>query len=304
MHLFGGGDGGVRRWRLADGEEAPGKQAGIWVYSISVSMDQKWVVHGTDKGASVWDAELHEKLVDVECENSVWTVDVSPDSTKFAIGTGSGDNKASIWDIITGKRLVGPLQHDNYVTGVRFSPDGEHIATSCWGSSVRIFDSRNGDEVIAITTTSPSEWPITPLAWSNDCQQIFTISDDNKIKLFTVSTGSQITESPILVDGHISIALAPNGKFIVAYAGPSILFLDASTLAHIVPAIEVGGDIYSITISPDGSYLACGQGNGKINVRGLGSILPDSYGPFQVSICPLTMSSCRVCPIPSSPLTY
>ncbi|KAN0091483.1 hypothetical protein V8E55_005049 [Tylopilus felleus] len=39
----------------------------------------------------------------------------------------------------------------------------------------------------------------------------------------------------------------------------------------------------SISLSPDGRYLAIGQFEGKIIVRNLGGILPDLYGPFQVS---------------------
>lgn len=114
-----------------------------------------------------------------------------------------------------------------------------------------------------------------------------------------MSTGSQVADSPILDGGfHKSIALAPNGKFIATYAGPSIFkFLDTSTLSHIVPAIDNGKDIFSITISLDGSYLATARKDGKTDVRNLGSTLPHSYGPFHVSICPSTLLACS---IPSS----
>ena len=297
-----GGD-GIRRWRLADGKEV-GKQKGMSDFNaISVSRDHRWAVCGTDEGASVWDAELHEKLVYVEGTNYVAAVDVSPDSTRFATGTGS---KVSIRSITNGKRLVGPLERDNWVTGVRFSPNGEHIAVTCYAGSVRIFNAWNSDQLMDIENVSPSTMPNIPLAWSNDARQIFATSNDKKIRSFAVSTGSQVAESPILdSDGfHKSIALAPNGKFVVTYAGPSISFLDASTLSHIVPAIQDGEDIFSITISPDGIYLVTGQAHGKINVRNLGSILPHLYGPFHVGICPLTMLAYRASPIPSSPLTY
>ena len=254
--------------------------------AISASRDQKWIVCGTASGASVWDQELREKLIDVEGTNMVIAVDVSPDSTSFA-GTENGLSATSIWSISSGERLVGPLKHGSSVRGIRFSPNGEHIA-SMEKKSIRIFDSRTGDELTTITTTAPSQLINTPLAWSNDGQQIFAVSDDKKIRIFQVSTGTLLAESQTLDGGDVeSIALASSGKFIATYAGSTIYFLDASTLTRISPVIKDSTTIYSIALSLDSRYLATGQRAGKIAVREVGHILPDSYGPFHiVSIWP------------------
>ena len=82
---------------------------GMNMFAIAVSRDQRWIVCGAE-GASVWDGEMGEKVIDVEDTNRVWAVDVSPDSTRFATGT---DEDARIWGITSGERLVGPLKHDN-----------------------------------------------------------------------------------------------------------------------------------------------------------------------------------------------
>ena len=280
-HLLCGGDDGIRRWRLSDGQEV-GRQTGMEVFAISVSRDRKWIVCGTTMGASVWDGEMHEKLIDVEGGHTVWAMDISPDSTRFATGTGGrGDNKVSIWSTTTGKRLVGPLQHDHSVTGIRFSPNGEHIATTYYGGLVCVFESRNGDALITIDTVTPKIFGITPLAWSSDGRRIFATSYDKKIRSFDASTGSQLAE--LQIPSH-SLALAPNSKFIATCTDHSISFLDASTLAQIGPVIEDSGRIYSVTISQDNGYLATGQVDGKTVIRNLSKILPlDLCGPFDVS---------------------
>ena len=279
--ILGGGMDGIRRWRLSDSQEV-GRQTGIQVLAISVSRDCKWIVCGTRSGASVWDGELREKLIDVEGENRVFAVDISPDSTRFATGTGAGHYKVGIWSIKTGKRLVGPLQHGNRVTGVRFSPTAEHIATAYYGGPVRVFDSRNGDVLITLDTKTPAITATTPLVWSGDGRRIFATSKDNTIKSFDASTGSKLTE--LEIPSH-SLALAPNCKFIATFAGHSILFLEASTLAQIGPVIADSGDIWSIAISQDNSYLVTGhRDDGKIIIRNLSTILPDLCGPFDVSI--------------------
>ena len=287
IHLLGGGNDGIQQWSLADGQEV-GRQTEMQLRAISVSRNHQWIVCGTSSGASVWDAGLREKVVVVEGTNVVYAVDVSPDSTRFATGTGL--EEASIWSISSGKRLVGPLmgRHDGDVTGIKFSPNGEHVATACKESAIHIFDSHTGDELMSIETTSPSRRINTPLAWSNDGQRIFAASQHNNIRSFDVSTGSQLAEMQIPNDGTTveSIALANNGKFLATYAGSTISFLDAGTLTRIGPVIKDSANIYSIALSPDSNALATGRYGAKISMRTLGHILPDIYGPFHVSIWP------------------
>ena len=301
LHVLGGSGDGIRRWRLPDGQEV-GKQAGMDLNAISVSKDGKWVVCGTEEGASVWDAKIQEKVIsDVEGGRSVSAVDVSPDSIRFATGT-YDDASLFIWSITTGERLVGPLRHDERVrtSGIRFSPNGEQIATSSYGGSVCIFDSRNGDRLIDVDIITRSSWPVTPLAWSNDGQRIFIVSDDHKIKSFAESMGSQpLAESPIL-DNAYSISLAGNGKFIATVTEHAISFLDTSTLVKIGTAIE---GKWSTAISLDSSRIATGREDGKIILHNLAKFLPDSYGPFHVSICPFMRLACRSSTIPFPILT-
>ena len=273
--------------------------------AICVSRDGKWVVCGTFRGASVWDEEMHETVIKVEGRNVVWAADFSSDSARFATGTRSPDSSASIWSTTTGKRLVGPLQHHNDISGVQFSPNGERIATACYLGSIRVFDSRNGDELINMRTTTPKGRGITPLAWSNDAgQHIFATTDDNKIRSFDASTGSRLAESQILSDRyHIySLALPADGKFIATFMNRSISFLDTSTLMRIGPVIEDNEEIRSIAISADSSYLATGQKNGKIIIRHVKLVLPGLYNPLHVSIA-FRVPACWISPILSSTLT-
>ena len=257
------------------------------LHAISVSWDDKWIVCGTDgAGANVWDGEIHQRVIHVEGANVVDAVDVAPDSTRFA--TGNRDGEASIWSILSGRRLVGPLKHDNWVTGARFSPTGEHIATARY-MGIRIFDSQTGDKLVTISTDQPGWGATTPIAWSSDAQRIFAASRDRKVKVFDTSTGTQLAESPTLHDSTNdipSVALDANGKFIAAFINRSISFLDTSTLARIGPVIEDSDRIWSIKISPDSTRLASGRHDGTIAIRDLGKILPDRYGPFDVSILP------------------
>ena len=254
---------------------------GMNMYAISVSRDHNWIVCSTVWEASVWDGEMQEKVIsNVEGTHAVYTVDVSPDPTRFATGT---DEDASIWSITTGQRLGGGLlKHGDAVAAIRFSPTGEHIATACAGNSIHIFDSHTGDKLVNINNVISGWVGVAPLAWSSNGQQIFATSRDNKIRSFDVYTGSQRAESQILDDLR-SIALAANGKFIAAVTPQSISFLNTSTFKQIGPIIEESKKIRPIAISVDNSYLATGLLDGRVIIRDLSKCLPDLYGPFHVS---------------------
>ncbi|KAF8558573.1 WD40 repeat-like protein [Imleria badia] len=283
--LAGGADKAVRQWDVETGQEVgESMEMASEVDAIAVSRDHKWIVSGNDRTTSVWDAKTHQKVVEVDKEARECTVevDVHPNSSRFATGR-YYEKSVTIWDITTGERLLGPLEHDGLLVGVKFSPSGDHIAAASQ-SSIRVFDSRNGNQLIGIDISMPKWAPMTPLAWSNDGQQIFTASHDRRLRSFDVTTGSQLAESAIHDHDVPSIALATgNGKFMSTFAGTVISFWDTSTFTQIGPAIQNTDTPRSIAISLDGSYLATGGDNGKITVRSLAGILPESYGPFNAS---------------------
>ncbi|KAG9317805.1 WD40-repeat-containing domain protein [Chiua virens] len=278
QHLLSGSGDGLRRYRIADGEEVK-RQTGKEAYSISLSRDGKWAVVGTmGNGVSVWDAELLEKVVGVEEGKSVWGVDVSGDSTRFATGTGGNDNKANIWSIPTGERLAGPLEFDAWVTGIRFSPNDEQIAISTGVGPIEVFDSHTLDKLIRIETKTPNNLVLTPLAWSDDGRKIIAACTTNRIKVFDVSTGTQLIECQVHDDKHQqSIALACNSQLIAAYAGGSTSLWDTSTLSRIGPTFEGDNAILPIGLSLDSSYLAIGRTDGKITLCSLDSALKDFH---------------------------
>ena len=285
-HVLGGTSHGIRRWRIADGQVVGNTTTGMVLYAVSVSRDHKWVLCGTSNGANVWDAELREKVVAVEDRKDVRAVDVTPDCSRFA--TGTTRNEANIWSITTGERLVGPLKHGGTVRGVKFSADGGRIATACpEDSTIRIFDSHNGHQLIFIDNPMPSSTPLTPIVWAVNGQRLFAISTDNKLKSFDSSTGSQLAEWKIHENDdseHMSIALSPNNEVIASCTGHFISFWDTSTYAQL-GIVEDTEKIQSIALSPDGGCLASGSyTSGTINIWDLRSIPPESYFSIEVSI--------------------
>ena len=283
-HFFSGTSSGIQRWRVAGGQEVT-KQIGMNMNAISVSRDGKWVVCGFSEGANVWDAELQRKVVEVEDTSYVDAVDVSPDSTRFATAARTSKN-ASIWSISTGERLVGPLlEHGSDVVGIKFSPDGRHVAAACPGS-IHISDSYNGDQLITIQNRLARGSLVTRIAWLSDAR-LFAMSEGGKIKSFDTSTGSQLAEWQIHShsSGDLSsIALSANNRFIASFAGRSVSFWDTSTHTQLGSLLKDDDGIRSSALSPDGFYLATGGANKTITIWNLSDVLPGSYLPMIVGV--------------------
>lgn len=283
-HLLSGGeDGMIRQWRVEDGTEAGQAMKAIqsscaW-NDIALSGDRKWIVSSQDN-ATVWNRHTHQRALTVnkDIAGEVVAVDVSPDSTRFA--TGARDGKAFIWDILNGRRLVGPLQCDNNPTVVTFSPSGDHIATTAAIDSLRIHNAHTGELLRTVLITS------IHIAWSRDSQCIFVLSFIGVITQVCIDTGTILSEWTVSrgKSDFGSLTLSSDGGFIASFFGNSLSFWDTST-----PGMQLGPvfncppeePVVSVALSLDSKHLAVSNIDGKITLYNLTDIIPTSYSGGQ-----------------------
>ena len=299
--LSGGDEGVIRRWRVDDGQEVgePIRVEGTQIKAIALSPDGKWLVAGLRRLDSndgktnlrVWDTRTRVQVLDIKDHtNTVFAVDVSPDSTKLA--TGSFDKTACVWNITTGERLVGPLQHENHVMAVQFSPKGDRIATATaaedekdekTAKSIRIYDSENGQQLVLFDIPFMNNRTMTSFAWTSDGRQLFAASY-SQVKHFDTSSGSLLKKWLAPGGGWVgSVALSRNQKFAVVVASKSLSFWDTSTYQQIGTVIKHTSTVWWIALSPNNDQIATGEENGKVTLRNLRNILPVSYLTVNVS---------------------
>ncbi|KAI9569853.1 hypothetical protein HD554DRAFT_2170850 [Boletus coccyginus] len=288
--VFSGGDEGMlRRWRVDDGHEIgePIRAEGAEICAAALSPDGKWLLcglrlvdgSGGKAWVRVWDAQTHEKVLDIPGHtNTVWSVDISRDSTKFA--TGACDGLAFIWNMTTGERLLGPLQHDGWVVAVRFSPNGDRIAIATAenpdAKSIHIYNTDNGQQLWDIPF-SVQTFLSSSLTWSHDGRQLFGASY-GEAKCFDTATGTLLSKWSIHANGYpTSITLTRNQKFVVVSVYSSLSFWDTSTHEQIGTVIGHESTIWSTALSPNDDCVATGEQNGKVILRSLRDVLPVSY---------------------------
>ena len=283
-HLLSGGrEEVIRQWRVEDGREVEDRRLTAsghhQVSAMALSGDGKWLVSGGWQAVAVWDRRTRQSVFTAK-EHSDWVneVHMSSNSTKFA--TAAYDWTAIIWNTSNGRPLIPPLQHRGAVVGVRFSPDGNRLATSVQDGELRIYNAHDGQLLRNIAISLFSTIPTT---WSNDSQHIFALSQRNVLKYIYVDKPSFLSEWTVSgkpqPNDMGSIVLSSNGKFIACFVGSFLSFWDVSTRAQLGPVFDHAQTprLYSIALSPDNSFVATGGYGGVITIHNLNGIIPVSH---------------------------
>jgi uncharacterized protein (TIGR03067 family) len=146
----------------------------------------------------------------------------SPDGKWIASNGGGSDKKAYLWDVDTGNLLHTLVGHTDNVHSVTFLPDGQHLLTLSWDSTIRMWNASTGKEV-------PLRG-VPAVAWS----------------VATVLPGS----NQIIVGGVDKLCLAKITEDIPAGKA------DGSWSFDVIRNFTwPGGRVISLSLSPDGKRL-------------------------------------------------
>ena len=267
-HFVSGGTDGVRVWRMEDGKLMATIRA-EHVQCVAFSKDGKWIAAGTYSGdVMVLDAKIQKhECTTWQTNDVIRGIDISPDSTQLVV---FGGHTATVWEIATRGRRVGPLRHEDYVLAAKYSPEGDRIATAT-RKSVRVYDSADGRLLVDIDVNVAPLYN-SGLLWFNN--HLVVISD-NQIKQIDASTGSQIWEWAVPnASDPVYIAILKHGQLIAYSANRTdrtVTFWDTSTRTQF-GLVNHPQDIYSIALSPDGRFLAIGGENEAITIKRLSRI--------------------------------
>jgi WD40 repeat protein len=125
----------------------------------AISPDGKYIVSATTNGKIIlWDAKNLSEIREFDIDQSIWSVDFSPDG-KYVLSGGRG--KIIIWDILTGKEIK-TIVHPSFASTMhsimaKFSPDGKHIVSTA-GDAVRIWDVSSMKEIATFIGFKDGEW--------------------------------------------------------------------------------------------------------------------------------------------------
>ncbi len=219
--ISGSWDETIRLWDLQGnpiGQPFRGHEEGVT--SVAISPDGKTIVSGSaDQTVRLWDLQgnpigqpfLHDDRVNV--------VTISSDAQTIISGSGldrsinsSPDWTVRLWNL-QGNLIAEPFRgHENGVTSLAVSPDGQTIISGSDDGTIRLWDLQ-GNSIRRFF--KGNVFAVTSVAISPDGRTIISGSTDNTIQLWDWQ-GNPIGPPFLHEDGVISIAYGSDGHTIVS----------------------------------------------------------------------------------------
>jgi len=204
----------------------------------------------------------------------------SPDGSTLA--TASGDSReVTLWDITSppGRERACLQDHRGPVWSVAFSPDGGLLAAAsglvpavadsdaaAQAGEVRLWD-LTGPKPKPRAVLAGHEYGVISTAFSPDGASLATGGFDRVVKLWSVSSGRELT-SLVGHDGWVAaVAFSPDGARLATGSHDQMVKIwDAATGRELATLRGHTGNVYSVAFSPDGSLLASGSLDGTVRL--------------------------------------
>lgn len=202
----------------------------------------------------------------------------APDGDRLAIAGGpnlckevADDTQAvRVVDSETGHEVMRLIGHYCSVNSVSWSPTGEYLITSSGDGSVRIWNARTGQQIIAFgkTAADGEAEPFYGADW-NPVTNIAVSFDGVGVSLYRFLTDDSFNSSPLIYAPDIisEITWSADGCHLAAATrGDSLQLWDINFPEQAPVALYVGVPTSSIAWSPDGTALAVGDFSGSLHV--------------------------------------
>ncbi len=248
------------------GDMDDGSASDSYVRAVCFSPDGNWLITGAeDHVVKVWDVRhrtVKHKLVGHDTD--IYSVDASANS-HFII-SGSGDKKAKLWSLETGKLLstlgeeYGPTDG---ITSVSVSPTSQHVAAGSLDKVVRVWDVESSRLVRQFEGHRDSVYSV---AFSPDGRMLLSGSLDKSLKLWDLAAPQPSSQCRLSFQGHkdfvLSVAFSPNGRWLISGSKDrTVQFWDPRQSTMALQLQGHKNSVISIAHNPRSKSLATGSGD-------------------------------------------
>jgi WD40 repeat protein/tRNA A-37 threonylcarbamoyl transferase component Bud32 len=260
-------DNTVKVWNLVTGAELATLRGHTGVVScVAYDRTGARLVSGSSDGTvRVWDAfraiELHAIALG---DAAVDCLAVSPDGSLIAVA--ATDELVHLFDTETGRSGSTLAGHTGFVSAITFSPDGARLAGAAEDGTVRVWLLDGSQPALTLRGHAGL---VTGVAFDPDGTRLASTGEDGTLRLWDPLSGRDI----ITLSGHegivTSVAYDAVGVTIATGAEDRTIRLwDAHEFFEVtrVDSAPRAG-VRAIAVSPDGTRLATGHDDQRIDLR-------------------------------------
>jgi hypothetical protein len=230
----------------------------ISITAIEYSPDGKLLATSGYHEIILWDAETGARVQRItNIAERVYDIEFSKDGKLLAVaaGTPAQIGEAKLIDPTNGNILADLVRTGDSVFSVAFSPDQTRLAISAADRSVRVFDVKTHQELLAVE--DHADW-VMDVAWSPDGTKLATASRDKTCKVFDVKTGDSLVTFNSHGQAVYTVDFAPDGKQVVSGGGDKQIRVWNVADGKQARAIGgFGGDVFGLTVTADGNVYSC-----------------------------------------------
>lgn len=167
--------------------------AAVPVTALAFSPDGKELAVSGFREVTVWDTASGQLLRRIgNLAPRTYALVWSADGKRLAVGSGiPGElGEARLFEADTGKLLKVLGAHGDVVQDVKFSPDGQLLATASADGTIVVYDAATGARRRVIANHSDA---VTAIAFSPDGKRLASASLDKSAKVFDLTTGASVS---------------------------------------------------------------------------------------------------------------
>jgi WD40 repeat protein len=204
--LSAANDSTARIWEVSTGRELASLRGhGSGVFAAAFSSDGARVVTAsTDRTARVWDAATGKMLASLKCRGDANAVAYSPCGKHIL----TGSDCLQLWDATSFEEIAATRDDQRAITGVAFSPDGAHVASSDLGGATEIWTADLASRVFVLRGHTG---PVHGVAYRSDGACLLTGAGDNTARIWDAATGAQLAVLAGHEDGVEGVGFSRDG---------------------------------------------------------------------------------------------